>query len=84
MTQVNPNNENETNIFPRDIFKSDATSPFIKKYQCILMTFKAKMSQFYHLLEPKQWTLNKIRSFPMLQSNSDIIFHWSQNTKTFQ
>ena len=34
MTKVNPNNGNETklDIFPRGIFKSDATSFFIKKH----------------------------------------------------
>ena len=34
MTKVNPNNGNKTKtgIFPWNIFKSDATSLFIKKY----------------------------------------------------
>ena len=34
MTRVNPNNGNETesDIFPWDIFKSDAISFFIKEY----------------------------------------------------
>ena len=34
MTEVTPNNGNETksDIFPCDIFKSDAISFFIKKY----------------------------------------------------
>ena len=46
MTQVNSNNENETesDIFPWDIFKSDGIYFFIKKYQSISMTFNIKIS----------------------------------------
>ena len=42
MAKVNPNNGNETksDIFPRDIFKFDTISFFIKNYQSISMTFK--------------------------------------------
>ena len=50
MTNVKRNNGNETklNIFPWDIFKSDAISLFLsKKYQNISMTFKIEISQFY-------------------------------------
>ena len=49
------------------------------------MTFKIETSQFYDYNEPKQWKWNKksdIFSWDMLKS--DIIFHWSQNTKLFQ
>ena len=49
MTKVNAKNGNETklDIFPWIIFKSDATSFFIKKYKSILITFKIKITQFY-------------------------------------
>ena len=49
MTKVNPNNENEkkSDIFPRDIVKSDVIYFFIKKYQSISMTFKIKNLLFW-------------------------------------
>ena len=49
MTKKNLSNGNKTksDIFPWIIFKSDATSFFIKKYESILITFKIKITQFY-------------------------------------
>ena len=46
MTKVNPNNGNQTklDIFPCDIFKSDAISFLIKKYYGISMAFKTNIS----------------------------------------
>ena len=57
MTNVEPNNRNETNsdIFPWDILKADITLFFffIKNYSSIPRTFKTKISQFYDYKKPK-------------------------------
>ena len=49
MNNVNQNNGNETksDIVQCDIFKSDTTSFFIKKYKNISMTFKIEIFWFY-------------------------------------
>ena len=54
MTNVNPNNENETksDIFPCNIFKSDTIFFLIKKYLSISMTFKIEIPQFYDCMNP--------------------------------
>ena len=54
MTKLNPNNGNQTksDIFPRDVFKSDTISFFIKKYQSISMTFKIEISHFMTKMNP--------------------------------
>ena len=48
MNNVNQNNGNETksDIVQCDIFKSDTTSFFIKKYKNISMTFKIEIFWF--------------------------------------
>ena len=54
---MNPSNGNETksDIFPWDIFKSDAISFFIIECLSILMTFKIKIFQFYDQSESKKY-----------------------------
>ena len=46
MIKVNPNNGKEikAHIFPGNIFNSDGTSFFKKKYQGIPITFKSEIS----------------------------------------
>ena len=49
MTKVKSNNENEqkSDIFPWEIFRSDVIYFFAKKYTKILMTIKIEVSQLY-------------------------------------
>ena len=64
MTKVNPNNGNETksDIFPRNIFKCDTISFFIKIYWSISVTWNLFNSM---TKEQKKWKWNKIRNFSM-------------------
>ena len=50
MTRLNSNNgyETKSDIFQWDIFKSDITYFFVKKYSIISLTFKIKVSSFYN------------------------------------
>ena len=48
------------------------------------MTFKIEISQSYDQSEPSNENELKSGISPWDIFNFDIIFHWSQNTKTFQ
>ena len=66
MTNVNPNNENETksDIFPWNIFKSDTIFFLIKKYLSISMTFKIEIPQFYDCMNPINGNESESDIFP--------------------
>ena len=57
MTKVKPNNPNEAeaDIFPWEIFKSDATSFFIKNIKVFQWPSKSKFFDFMTEMNPSNW-----------------------------
>ena len=86
MTKVNPNNKDlkKSNIFPQDIFKSDAVSFFTKNIEILQQLSKSKFLSFMNKMNPNNGNETKLDIFPGDIFKSDIIFHWSQNTKLYQ
>ena len=66
MNKLNSNKGNEIklDILPWDIFKSDATSYFILKYESISITFKIDISQFMAKMNPNNENENKSDILP--------------------
>ena len=57
---------------------------FIKKHWSNSMTSRIKIFQFYDWSKFKQWKWNQIGHFSKNILKPDIIFCWSQDTKSFQ
>ena len=65
---LNNGNETKSDIFSRDIFKSDVIYFLIKKYQSISITFKIKIYSFVTKVNPNNG--NETKSWDILKSDA--------------
>ena len=85
MTNVNPDNGNETksNIFPLDIFKSDVIHSFIKKIKVFEWFSKSKFLSFMTEVNPNNENETKSDIFHGTYSNLTSFFIGRQKLKYF-